>query len=47
MEEKLFDKDDYVIINIWTSESNAAIKGANVGHVSLETRFGYISFWPD
>lgn len=43
-------KNRYVVVNIWTSEKNQAVKGVNVGHVSLtihdrgeET---YLSFWP-
>lgn len=43
-------KNRYVVVNIWTSEENQAVKGVNVGHVSLtihdrgeET---YLSFWP-
>ena len=45
MQQRL-SSEDYVIVNIWTSEDNKALPGDNVGHVSLETRLGYISFWP-
>lgn len=41
------DKDHYVIVNIWTSSSNKAIPGVNVGHVSLGTAEKYISLWPN
>ncbi len=39
-------ENDYTVVNIWTSEENNAISGANVGHVSIQTRYNYISFWP-
>ena len=41
------NKEQYVIVNIWTSKENAALHGANVGHVSLTTPDHYISLWPD
>ncbi len=41
------NKDNYVIINVWTSKGNKAIPGANVGHVSLTTPNRYISLWPN
>ncbi len=41
------NKDQYVIVNIWTSKDNKAIPGANVGHISLTTADEYISLWPD
>ena len=40
-------EDEYVIVNIWTSKGNEALRGANVGHVSLTTPNHYISLWPD
>ncbi len=40
------DPKDYVVVNIWASKENKALEGANVGHISLETRFDYISLWP-
>lgn len=40
------DKDNFVIVNIWTSEANKAMPGANVGHVSIQTKNNYISLWP-
>ncbi len=42
----VLDPKDYVVVNIWASEENKALEGANVGHISLETRFDYISLWP-
>jgi hypothetical protein len=44
--QKLLDIDDYVVVNIWTSEKNKALSGANVGHVSLQTKYAYMSLWP-
>ncbi len=40
------NKDNYVIVNIWTSEANKAVPGANVGHVSIQIKNNYISLWP-
>lgn len=40
------NKDNFVIVNIWTSEANKAMPGANVGHVSIQTKNNYISLWP-
>lgn len=39
-------KDNYVIVNIWTAETNKALGGHNVGHVSIETKDNYYSLWP-
>ena len=43
-------KEEYVVINIWTSEENKALKGVNCGHASLTVVNGtnetYISLWP-
>ena len=38
--------DNYVIVNIWTSQKNKRVPGINVGHVSLQTNTHYMSFWP-
>ena len=38
--------DNYVMVNIWTSASNKALPGANVGHISIQTADKYISLWP-
>lgn len=43
----MLDQNDYVVVNIWTSAKNKALPGANVGHISLQTRLGYISLWPN
>jgi hypothetical protein len=40
------NKDNYVIINIWTSKDNKAMPGFNVGHASLTTPCRHISLWP-
>jgi hypothetical protein len=40
------NKDNYVIINIWTSKDNKAMPGINVGHASLTTSRRHISLWP-
>lgn len=40
------NKGFYTIVNIWTAESNTAIPGVNVGHVSLTTSEEHISLWP-
>lgn len=45
------NKNQYVIVNIWTSEENKAWRGANCGHVSLTINDGvkedtHVSFWP-
>jgi len=37
---------DRVIINIWSSEDNKSVPGANVGHVAMQTPDRYISLWP-
>lgn len=39
-------KENYVVVNIWPAESNAAFDGHNVGHVSLQTSDAYYSLWP-
>lgn len=39
-------KDNYLIVNIWTSEENEAVPGANVGHIALQTADTYMSLWP-
>jgi hypothetical protein len=46
MFKETLDKENFVIVNIWTSEENEAIPGSNVGHVSLQTKHSYISLWP-
>ena len=44
------NKNQYVIVNIWTSEFNESLPGDNVGHVSLTIYDGtnetYVSLWP-
>jgi len=44
------NKNQYVIVNIWTSKENKALRGVNVGHASLFCNDGisrtYISLWP-
>jgi len=42
----LVQERNRVIINIWTAETNEAIRGHNVGHVSVETSDEYMSLWP-
>ena len=43
-------KNEYVVVNIWTSEKNKALNGVNCGHASLTVMDGisetYISLWP-
>lgn len=39
-------EEDYVVVNVWTSEDNKAVPGPNVGHVSIQTKLNYISFGP-
>lgn len=43
-------KNEYVVVNIWTSEENKALKGVNCGHASLTVMNNknetYISLWP-
>lgn len=41
------DTDHYVIVNIWTSNSNKAMPGVNVGHASITTPSSHISLWPE
>lgn len=43
----IVNRERYVIVNVWTSSENAALHGANVGHVSLTTPENYISLWPN
>ncbi len=38
--------ENQVIVSIWTSEENKAIKGCNVGHISIQMPTEYISLWP-
>jgi hypothetical protein len=41
------DKDQYVIINIWTNSRNKALPGKNrIGHISITTPNTHISLWP-
>jgi hypothetical protein len=40
------EEKNRVIVNIWTSEENKAVRGANVGHISIATPHRYISLWP-
>ncbi|MGL6028455.1 MAG: hypothetical protein ACRC0M_01555 [Legionella sp.] len=44
------NRNEYVVVNIWPSKKNMALKGANVGHVSLSIFDGetetYVSLWP-
>lgn len=45
------NNNQYIVVNIWTSEENKAWRGANCGHVSLTINDGvnedtYVSFWP-
>lgn len=44
------NRNEYVVVNIWPSNKNMALKGANVGHVSLSIFDGetetYVSLWP-
>lgn len=42
----MYTPEDAVIVNIWTSEKNKRLPGANVGHVSIETHQKYMSLWP-
>lgn len=37
---------DRLIVNIWTSAKNKNIPGINVGHMSIQTPYMYISLWP-
>ncbi|MDR3501437.1 MAG: hypothetical protein P4L79_02540 [Legionella sp.] len=46
MPELSVHKKQYVIINIWTSDRNKALPGANVGHISFTTSRGHGSLWP-
>ncbi|WP_133135469.1 hypothetical protein [Legionella rowbothamii] len=46
MPELSVHKKQYVIINIWTSDRNKALPGANVGHMSFTTSTGHGSLWP-
>lgn len=43
-------KEEYVIVNLWTSKDNKAVQGVNCGHASLTVMNGdketYISLWP-
>jgi len=43
------NKNNQVIIRVWTSEYNQTAPGENVGHISLaigENEDTYVSFWP-
>ena len=46
MFQQKLDRSNHIIVNIWTSEDNKTIPGANVGHVSLQTQDTYMSLWP-
>lgn len=37
---------DYAVINVWTDKHDQAIPGQNIGHVSIQTKYQYISLWP-
>jgi len=38
--------DDYVVVNVWTSEDNKAIPGHNVGHISVGMKGINMSLFP-
>lgn len=39
-------QENHVIVRVWTSGKNGVRPGENVGHISLETKQGYMSLWP-
>ena len=41
------NKEQYVIVNIWTNSRNKALPGQNrIGHISITTPNIHISLWP-
>lgn len=44
---RILNENQFIFINIWTAADNPIIPGANVGHISIETPYGYISLWPE